>query len=176
MIISLTDANTIDANITQEDLDSFEQSVRSLTSNNFQNKRVRFEEVKLFEPNVIHVKQVRGLRIGDTLEVNYSDYNDGLFVVTKIEQDMITVSGRPFIAEMSHGITVTLVEYPADVKKGIKGLIAYDVVMVGKVGIKSESVARMSTTYYDATASENVDGYPAAMLSFVKKYEKIRWG
>lgn len=48
--------------------------------------------------------------------------------------------------------------------------------MAGKIGIKSETISRMSTTYYDMTATENTDGYPSALLSFLKKYEKMRWG
>ena len=70
---------------------------------------------------------------------------------------------------------LTLVQYPADVTRGIKKLIAYDKKMASKIGIKSESISRMSTTYYDVNASENIDGYPASLLSFLTKYEKMRW-
>ena len=41
MILSLGDAREIDIDITQDDLDAFETSVRELTNNNFQNTFVR---------------------------------------------------------------------------------------------------------------------------------------
>lgn len=177
MIISLDDANKLDPNITQDDLDAFEQSVRALTNNNFQNKAVRFRSVSLEEPNVIRVKgTIKGLRNGDTVEINYSRYNDGLYTVEEILTDTIKVAGIPFLEEQNSNLMVTLVSYPADIKRGIKKLIEYDKKMAGKVGIKSETISRMSTTYYDVNANENTDGFPAALLSFVKKYEKMRWG
>ena len=177
MIISLKDAKELDLDITQDDLDAFEQSVRALTNNNFQNKAVRFRSVSLEEPNVIRVKgTIKGLRNGDTVEINYSRYNDGLYTVEEILTDTIKVAGTPFLEEQNSNLMVTLVSYPADIKRGIKKLIDYDKKMAGKVGIKSETISRMSTTYYDVNANENTDGFPAALLSFVKKYEKMRWG
>lgn len=176
MIITLEEAEKLDPKIEQDDLDAFEQSIRALTNNNFQNRNVRFQVESLDEPNVITlVEKVRGLRIGDTIEVNYSDYNDGLFVVDEILDKAIKVQGKPFLDEETRGIIVTKIEYPADVKRGIKKLIEYDLKMGDKVGIKSETISRMSKTYYDVNAKENIDGYPANLLSFVSKYEKVRW-
>lgn len=176
MIIGLEEARRLDPDITQDDLDAFEQSVRALTNNNFQNRNVRFGIDSLSEPNVIKLsEQVRGLRIGDTVEVNYSDYNDGLYVVDEILDHTIKVQGKPFLVEETSGMIVTKVEYPADIKRGIEKLIEYDVKMGDKVGIKSETISRMSKTYYDVNSRENIDGYPANLLSFVNKYEKMRW-
>ncbi len=43
----------------------------------------------------------------------------------------------------------------------------YDLKSMGaKLGIKSESIARMSITYYDVNASDNIEGFPAAKFSF----------
>lgn len=177
MIISIDEAKKIDPNIEQDDLEAFEQSVRALTNNSFQNTNVRFDKITLEEPNVIRTKQkVNGLRTGDTVEVNYSYFNDGLFVVEELSDNKIKVKGKPFLAEDNADMIVTLVNYPADIKKSIKALIAYDLKMAGKVGIKSETYSRMSTTYYDVGSNENVDGYPSSLLSFLNKYEKMRWG
>lgn len=177
MIISLDEAKLIDSNITQDDLDAFEQSIRQLTNNTFQNTAVRFEGVTLEEPNVIRIKgPIRGLRVGDTVEVNYSAYNDGVYVIDEILADTINVAGAPFIDEMNSRMMLTLVSYPADIKRGVKKMIEYDKKMAGKVGIKSQTISRMSTTYYDVNANENTEGFPAALLSFLKKYEKMRWG
>ena len=176
MIITLGDARAIDDSITQEDLDAFEVAFRSLTNNNFQNKHIRFKDIEFVGENLIAVKDpIVGIRTGDTIEVNYSHYNDGLYVIESIDGKQITVQGTPFFVANTGGAMLTLVQYPADVTRGIKKLIAYDKKMASKVGIKSESISRMSTTYYDVNASETVDGYPTAMVSFLKKYEKMRW-
>lgn len=176
MIISLIEARAIDAAINQEDLDALETSVRELTNNNFQNVHIRFKEIEFVGNNLIAVKDpIVGLKVGDTIEVNYSHYNDGLHVIESIDGKQITVQGTPFFVANTGGSMLTLVQYPADIAHGVKKLLAYDKKMGDKVGIKSESVSRMSITYYDMNASENIDGYPAALVSFLTKYEKMRW-
>ena len=176
MIITLGDARAIDDSITQDDLDALEAACRSLTNNNFQNRHIRFKEIEFVGTNLIAIQDpIVGIKTGDTIEVNYSHYNDGLHVVESIDGKQITVQGTPFFLANTSGSMLTLVQYPADVVRGIKKLIAYDKKMASKVGIKSESISRMSITYYDVNASENVDGYPAALVSFLQKYEKMRW-
>ena len=176
MIITLEEARKLNPDIEQDDLDAFETSVRELTNNKFQNKHVRFKGVEFVSDNIILVKEViRGLRVGDTIEVNYSHYNDGLFTVASIAGKQITVEGTPFFEATSGLAMATKVEYPSDIKRGIKKLIEYDVKMADKVSIKSETISRMSTTYYDVNGSDNTDGYPSSLLSFLEKYEKMRW-
>ena len=176
MILSLIEARAIDAAINQEDLDALETSVRELTNNNFQNVHIRFKGIEFMANNLIVVNDsIVGLKVGDTIEVNYSHYNDGLFVIEEIAGKQIKVQGTPFFVANTGGSMLTLVQYPADIARGIKKLIAYDKKMASKIGIKSESISRMSTTYYDVNASEAVDGYPAALVSFLQKYEKMRW-
>ena len=176
MIITLGDARSIDANVTQEDLDGFETAFRSLTNNNFQNRHIRFTDMTFISANEIRIgSPIVGLKVGDTVEVNYSVYNDGLFVIDEIVGQNLKVQGAPFFVVNTGGQMVTLVQYPADVKAGLKKILSYNLKMASKIGIKSETISRMSTTYYDVNASETVDGYPAAMVSFLKKYEKMRW-
>lgn len=176
MIISLEEALKLDSDITQDDLEAFESSVRELTNNSFQNTYVRFKGVEFVAENIILVKkQITGLRIGDTIEINYSHYNDGLCTVKDLQGKQITVEGASFYLADSGKSMVTKVEYPADIKRGIKKLIQYDKKMTSKVGIKSETISRMSITYYDVNAAENTEGYPSSLLSFLKKYEKMRW-
>ena len=176
MIITLGDARAIDDSITQEDLDAFEVAFRSLTNNSFQNKHIRFKDIEFVGENLIAVKDpIVGIKTGDTIEVNYSHYNDGLYVVEELTGKQIKVQGTPFFVANTGGSMITLVQYPADVVRGIKKLIEYDKKMASKIGIKSESISRMSITYYDVNASENTDGYPSSLISFLRKYEKMRW-
>jgi hypothetical protein len=44
----------------------------------------------------------------------------------------------------------------------------------GKVGIKSETLSRHSVTYFDQDASNQMMGYPAALLGCLKPYRKAR--
>lgn len=176
MIISLEDAKKIDSDIEQEDLDAFENSIRELTNNNFQNTRIRFKNVDFVSYNSIGVNtKVIGLKAGDTIEINYSGYNDGLYVVKSILDDVITFENNSFTEIDLKGAMLTKIEYPADVKRGIKRLIQYDKKMFSKIGIKSETISRMSITYYDVNNTDNTEGYPSSLLSFLDKYKKMRW-
>lgn len=176
MIIALDEAEIIDPDIIEDDLRAFESSVRELTNNNFQNVHVRFKDVEFLSESIISVKEnIIGLRVGDTIEINYSHYNDGLYTVASIDGKQIKVGDKPFFVANSGNAMVTKVEYPTDIKRGIKKLIEYDVKMADKIGIKSETISRMSTTYYDVNANDNTEGYPSSLLSFLKKYEKFRW-
>ncbi|WP_440896243.1 hypothetical protein ACS127_17235 [Amphibacillus sp. Q70] len=174
MIISLKEAQIIDPKIEQDDLDAFEQSVRELTSNNFQVKQVRHNIKWVGDQSIMVDSDIRGMREGDTIEINYTQLNDGVYEVISIEEGVITLKDELFRETPKRAI-LTLVRYPADVKRGIKKLIEYDRKMSGKIGVKSETISRMSKTYFDVNASENTDGYPKALLSFLDKYKKMRW-
>nr|DAJ48227.1 MAG TPA: head to tail adaptor [Caudoviricetes sp.] len=175
MIISLDEALKLDATATQETCDGLETMVRKLTNNNFQLIKFRILDLKLAE-NTIKSRNGRMdvFRPGDTIEINGTDYNDGLYVVESVSDGVITVYGD-FIAEINSGAIATKINYPADVLAGVKKLIAYDAKMRDKAGIKSETIARWSVTYYDVTAAESSEGYPVSLLGFLNKYKKLRW-
>ena len=175
MIISLDEALKLDADATQETCDGLETMVRKLTNNNFQLIKFRIRGLRL-SGNTVKASSGRVdiFKPGDTIEINGTDYNNGLYVVESVSDDAITIHGS-FIAETHSGAIATKVSYPADVLTGIKKLIAYDAKMRDKAGIKSETVARWSVTYYDVTAAESSEGYPVSLLGFLDKYRKLRW-
>ena len=175
MIISLEEALKLDTDATQETCDGLETMVRNLTNNNFQLTKFRIRGLRLSGSTI----QASSGRLdifqpGDTIEINGTDYNDGLYVVESVSDDTITIRGD-FIAETHSGAIATKVSYPADVLTGVKKLVAYDAKMRDKAGIKSETVARWSVTYYDVTAAESSEGYPVSLLGFLDKYRKLRW-
>ena len=175
MIISLEEALKLDADATQETCDGLETMVRKLTNNNFQLIKFRIRGLGLSGSTI---KASSGrldiFKAGDTIEINGTDYNNGLYVVESVSNDAITIRGD-FITETNSGAIATKVSYPADVLTGVKKLIAYDAKMRDKAGIKSETVARWSVTYYDVTAAESSEGYPVSLLGFLDKYRKLRW-
>lgn len=175
MIISLDEALKLDATATQETCDGLETMVRKLTNNNFQLIKFRLRDLKLSENTIKSSNgRVDVFRSGDTIEINGTDYNDGLYVVESVSDGVITVYGD-FIAEINSGAIATKINYPADVLAGVKKLISYDAKMRDKAGIKSETIARWSVTYYDVTATESSEGYPVSLLGFLNKYKKLRW-
>ena len=175
MIISLEEALKLDADATQETCDGLETMVRKLTNNNFQLIKFRIRGLGLSGSTIKASSGRLGIfKAGDTIEINGTDYNNGLYVVESVSNDAITIRGD-FITETNSGAIATKVSYPADVLTGVKKLIAYDAKMRDKAGIKSETVARWSVTYYDVTAAESSEGYPVSLLGFLDKYRKLRW-
>lgn len=175
MIINLEEALKLDADATQETCDGLETMVRNLTNNNFQLIKFRIRGLRLSGSTIkASSGRVDIFKTGDTIEINGTDYNDGLYVVESVSDDTITIHGN-FITETNSGAIATKVSYPADVLTGVKKLVAYDAKMRDKAGIKSETVARWSVTYYDVTAAESSEGYPVSLLGFLDKYRKLRW-
>lgn len=175
MIISLEEAKKIDPNVTEEALIGLETMVRNITNNNFQVMNFRISNLDLSGSTVeANVGRIDIFKPGETIEINGSQYNDGLYSIVSVSDNGIEVAGT-FIPESNSNAIATKVSYPADVLEGIKKLLSYDLKMAGKIGVKSESISRWSVTYYDVTSSESVEGYPATLLGFLKKYKKLRW-
>ena len=176
MIISLEEAQKIYPDVAQEDLDGIETAIRQITNNPFQNRKARFHELRFETDKSLTVNQnVEGIGKGDTIQISGSRWNDGLYVVSEIEGNTLTFAEARFFTSCDHQAFITKIEYPTDIIAGVKKLLKYDFKMSDKIGLKSETVSRMSKTYYDQNSTETISGYPAAMTSFVNKYRLLRW-
>lgn len=177
MIITLDKAKEFNPKITQEELDGIEKAIRKEANNPFQNLAARFHQLIFENENKIIVfDDVEGLRKGDTIQVSGSKWNDGLYVIEVIEGNEITLQGEPRLFNGSNPEAfITKIEYPADIVAGVQKLLQYDTQMSGKMGLKSKTVSRMSETYFDQNSTESIAGYPAAMMSFIDKYRRMRW-
>lgn len=176
MIITLEKAKEVNKDVTQEDLDGIEVAIRELTNNNFQNRHVRLSGNIVFAKDTIasHDEMI-GFVHEKTIQVSDSKYNDGLYTIKEVVDQIITIDQDTLLPCSIREAFVTLVEYPADIVAGVKKLLAYDAKMGHKLGIKSETISRWTVSYYDQNASESVNGYPAAMMSFISKYRKVKW-
>lgn len=175
MIISLEEAKKIDPTISESALDGIETMVRKLTNNNFQLRNFRVGFLELYGSTITCQNGRMDIFFkGDTIEINGSMYNDGLYTIVSSSESGIEVDST-FIPESNSNAIATKVSYPADIVEGIKKLISYDLKMANKIGVKSESISRWSVTYYDVTSSESIEGYPTTLLGFLKKYRKLRW-
>lgn len=175
MIIDLDTAQNFKVDVTQEELNGLEEAIRAYTNNNFQVRNVRLEDVVFTSGTITSQDSALGIKEGSTIQVSNDKYNDGLYVVKSVEGKALTFEDDSFIAHKATDALVTLVKYPADILSGVQKLLKYSAKMDEKLGIKSETVARMSKTYYDVNATENIEGYPAALMSFLNKYKKLRW-
>lgn len=168
-VLSLAELSNLSETETEQKLAALELMIRAYTHNNFQNRFVRFAARstgnKLYGTSDY-------LSAGDTVQISQSNVNDGLYTVTEVGADYITVGSDLFAYPEN---LVTKVEYPEDIKVGVLELLKYDVRMRDKAGIKSETLSRYSVTYADADASNEVMGYPAALLGFLKPYMKARF-
>lgn len=175
MIISVEEAKFL-ANVAGWDdfkiemrLKAIEQAIRAYTNNNFQARgfRARADIVDGvfcgFHPGLF--------RVGDTVQVSCSEFNDGLFTVFRADGAGITVVD-PVVDES--GVVMTKVVYPADVVACAVNLLEWEVNNRDKVGIQSETLSRHSVTYFNMDSGNQVMGYPAALLGALKPYRKAR--
>lgn len=150
-------------------LEGLENLIRSYTNNNFQNRKVRFSAGS--EGNTLF-GNCPFLKCGDTVQITQSNVNDGLYVVTEVDETQTSVDKELFNVPTN---LVTKVEYPPDIQQGIIDLMRWEVENRQKVGIKSETISRHSVTYYDLDANNQVMGYPVSLLGFLKPYMKARF-
>jgi hypothetical protein len=168
-VISLPEFQGTDVDVIQNKLDALEVLIRKYTNNNFQNRNIRFLASSIGD-------RINGvspfLMVGDTIQISDSFVNDGLYVITAINDDYITINKEIF--EVPRNL-VTKVEYPMDVQQGIINLMKWEQTNRDKVGIKSESLSRHSVTYYDQDKNNQVMGYPVSLLGFLDSYMKARF-
>lgn len=195
MIISLQDAQKIDQNMTQSDLNALETLVRKTTNNPFIDASVQSTGFVVSNGNTLTFNNSRGikyLRDNDTVlladtttfDSNGKPINDGLYQVSSVKLNddgtgYVVLSlddNQPQMFNEQHlnGL-LAKVYYPADVVAGVKKLIKYNVDTAEHVGLKSKTVARVTESYIDVNANDNSNGYPKALLGFLRKYRRLRW-
>lgn len=176
MIVTLNEAQVVKSNVTVSDLTALEAMVRSYTNNNFINLATKTTDITTTGNTVLIAGNLSLFIEGDTVQLFGTGVNDGFYTVKSVSDAGLSLeTKRVLVSGTWHEGGIARVDYPADVKNGVLKMLAYEAATSDKIGIKSETVGRMSTTYYDNTASESIEGFPAAYLNFLKKYRKIRW-
>ena len=151
-------------------LRAIENAIRSYTNNNFQVRAARFEAVSS-ETELLGYSPY--IKVDDTVQISES-INDGLYIVTAVDAgtEKTTLDSELFESETN---TVTKIVYPDDVIEGVINLMVWEITNRAKVGIKSESLSRHSVTYFDQDANNQIMGYPASLLGFLRPYMKARF-
>ena len=151
-------------------LSALELLIRGYTNNNFQQRAVR-RMADISQGTI--VMNTNPFKVGDTVQVTESDFNDGLFTVTAADDSTVTIKEDSFDEE---DLLVTRVVYPMDVKMGVVNLMKWEADRRDKVGIASETISRHSVTYESMTDDNSIMGYPKSLMGFLEPYMKARFG
>lgn len=154
--------------VLKEMLDGIEMFIRNYTNNNFQHRG--FRTVGTIEDGKLYLDAAM-FKVGDTIQISESHFNDGLYVVSEIEGDVITLPG----ALDETDVLVTKVVYPPDVKTGVVNMLKWDMEYRPKVGVQSETISRHTVMYFNMANECAAEGYPKAVLGFLKQYRKARF-
>ena len=160
---------TKDETVLGEMLQALELLIRKYTNNKFQKVNIRTSCQVMTRKLYTSYPY---FKVGDTVEISQSIYNDGLYVVKETDGEFIILD-KDLVDEAT--VLVTKVEYPMDVQMGVLTMLEWDLKNRKKVGIQSETISRHSVTYYDQSASNTVMGYPISLLGFLKPYMKCRF-
>lgn len=152
-------------------LSALELLIRAYTHNNFQQRSIR--RMADIAGNTIIMDALQPFKVGDTVQVTESHFNDGIYTVTEADDATITIKGETFD---ENDVYVTRVVYPMDVKMGVVNLMKWELQNRDKVGVASESISRHSVTYFNMDGENSVMGYPKSLLGFLKPYMKARFG
>ena len=121
-------------------LSALELLIRAYTHNNFQQRAIR-RMADIAQGTMVMTDNP--FKVGDTVQVTESDFNDGLYTVTAADDATITVKESTFDED---DLYVTRVVYPMDVKMGAVNLMKWELGMREKVGVASETISRHSVT------------------------------
>lgn len=157
-----------DDEVLEMELKAIEAAIRSYTNNNFQDRRKRI--VCASWGGVLQGTSPY-FKVGDTVEVSRSN-NAGLYVITAIDGEKITVDGELYDEVQNY---ITKVIYPADVVAGALRMLDWKLTQSGKVGVQSESISRHSVTYFNMDGDNSIMGYPKSLLGFLKPYKCVRF-
>lgn len=155
---------------TIRDLRAVEAKIRSHTNNRF---HVRGVSVNAKSEGGAILATHPWIKAGDTVEIEASIVNDGLYEVKTIEDGRIVLDGDVLDAPLNH---VTLVRYPIDVVDGAVGILEYEKAMPKKkADIASETLSRHSVSYAQPSPDNMFAGYPLKVTAFLKPYMRARF-
>lgn len=159
--------------VVEAKLRAIEYAIRSYTNNNFCVRAFRAVASALPD-NELHLESPVPFAVDDTLQITESDFmQDCLVTVVAAYGNTIVVKEELF---EEADVVITKVVYPHDVKMGVVNLMKWELNNRDKVGIASESISRHSVTYVDQTGTNTVNGFPVALMGFLKPYKRARFG
>jgi hypothetical protein len=167
-VLEFIDTDKNERALTSEIL-SLESLIRKYTNNNFNNRNIRYESNILNNELILDSKY---LKVGDTIQIALSKFNDGIYTIESINDGRITLNENLYDEDK---ILVTKVDYPHDVKMGVIKMLKWQLEKSDKVGIQSETISRHSVSYFNMDNGNSELGFPTSLLGFLKPYKKVRF-
>lgn len=160
--------NEIDSTL-EARLRALELLVRKYTNNKFQQTNIRF--VGQIKDGIVRISP-QCLKVGDTVEISQSKYNDGVYTIMSLEADKCVLKGE---LNDEDKILLTKIKYPYDVQMGVVNLMKWELENRDKVGVQSETISRHSVTYFNMDGDNSVMGFPKSLMGFLEPYKKARF-
>ena len=146
-------------------LDGIESLIRLYTNNNFQNRKVRLNCPS--KDNYL-VTYTPYLKVGDTVQITSSNYNDGLYVIEEISDNQIKLNKEIYDVEVQ---TVTKIEYPPAVISTVVNILKWEENYGSKMGIQSETIGRHSVSYFAQSEQNSLGGYPLHLFNPLNQFK-----
>ena len=166
--------------VLEAELKALETSIRNHTNNNFQNINIRFRA------NASNSKlqlSTTLLKVGDSIQISQSLYNDGVYVIKEINNGFMTLDEE--IIEEPKTFLITKVVYKNDVKMGVVEIMRWKLKNESqnydenaKKEVQSETLSRHSVTYKQDTTESDINekmGVPKKYCAFLRPYMKARF-
>ena len=150
-------------------LRALELLIRKYTNNKFQQMNIRF--IGQIKNGIVRISP-RCLKVGDTVEISQSKYNDGVYTITSLEVDKCVLNDE---LNDEDEILLTKIKYPYDVQMGVVNLMKWELDNREKVGVQSEIISRHSVTYFNMDGDNSVMGFPKSLMGFLEPYKKARF-
>lgn len=150
-------------------LQALESLIRKYTNNNFQVRSIRSQSA-ILDNRILNPPQ--HLKTGDTVQISDSLLNNGVYTVSSVDKDGMTVDRELLDCQRN---LITRIEYPPDIVMGVVNMLKWDLQNRDKVGIQSETISRHSVTYFNMDSDNSIMGYPKSLLGFLKPYIKARF-
>lgn len=154
-------------------LNAIEVAIREHTNNNFQVRACRAKAITSGN-TLVTDDVVTMFKVGDTVQISKSQYNDGLYVIKNIVGNAITLDKELNGKELC---LATKVQYRDDVIAGAIEMLKWDCGKSStkkKQGIASETISRHSVSYQQYDGTNTIKGYPSALLGFLEPYMRAR--
>lgn len=166
---AMAEFSSVDDDVLERKIKAVEIAIRGYTNNSFHNRNIR---LMCKSSNGILVGSSSYLKVGDSIEISQSKYNDGLYVISGITDTSITLDTELYDSETN---LVTKISYPADILEGSLSMLKWGLDNADKVGVASESISRHDVTYFNMDNSGNtVCGYPISVMGFCTPYIKAK--
>ena len=160
------------APVLEAKLQALELLIRKYTNNNFQDRNRRFVAPVDAATGFQYASEL--FKVGDTIQVSESHYNDGLYTIKAVDMDNGHIEVNEELVSESV-VMVTKIVYPTDIKLGVANMLSWDLNNRDKVGVQSETISRHSRSYFDMDGDNALMGYPKSRLGVLRPYMKARF-